>query len=128
MTVIPADPKEAGAAKQQFQQALGESNTTVLLFKSGIANEAVVGGIVTLAEQLAQRENPAEWRVIWVKDASLVPDEIKYYFGADGDKIAAALKFGTGVPRTVAGLFALGELGDRVAIGQAFANAGPEDA
>ena len=128
MTIIPSKAKDVPGAKQELQQSLGEQNTTVLLFRSSPTNEAAVGNIVAMADQLAQRDNLAEWRVVWIKDANLLPDEVKSYFGANDDKVAASLKYGTGTPRTVGSLFAPADLGDRIAIGQAFSNAGPEDA
>ena len=126
--VIPAQPGDsAGAAKKCFSAALADPKTTFLLFRSTTNTEKDTDAVATKADQLAGRQNPAEWRVIWIKDASLLPSTlISQYFGDDESITVVSLRWGTGEPREVKAKFKLSDLPDRTSIGKAFAAAGPQ--
>lgn len=126
MLEIPEHPGDSSdVAVASVSKLLNEPKTTILVFRSDPQNEDSVKARAVMADQLAQSQNPAEWRVIWIRQPNLVPAIIASYFGADTQAAAASLKWGTGEPRSVGKLYLLGEIADPLDLGGAFSDAGP---
>ena len=126
---IPTQPADtAEVAQKVFSDALAEPKTTYLLFRSLPETEDATNVVATKADALALRDNPKEWRVMWIKNAALLSSEtISLYFGADEKIAVVSLRWGTGEPRQVEKRFLLSELPTRISIGEAFTAAGPRE-
>lgn len=127
LTIIPETANEtAQEAKQRLSEALAEAKTTFVVFRN--AGGADLKNMIDTAVAIAKAQNPTEWRVVWIKDAQLVPEAHGAFFESDVTCIAVSLRWGTGEPRKIGKRYIADELSDALAIGEAFADAGPEEA
>jgi hypothetical protein len=124
MLVIPKTNQEnLDTAKHMFIEALNETKTVFLLFRSTSQNESQIKPKVEMAENYANNWKPTEYRVIWISNQELVKDIIQQYFGNDDNVMAVSLHFGTGNPRQVVKKYGMTDLNDNFDMGEAFVDA-----
>ncbi|OGS05311.1 MAG: hypothetical protein A3G41_03535 [Elusimicrobia bacterium RIFCSPLOWO2_12_FULL_59_9] len=109
--------------------ALNEPKTTFLVMRAVAGKEKGIEDLAARAAQVAGNWNPAEWRVLWLKqpdkDARSI-DFLKKVFGDDAGAAAVSLSWGSGEERSVVKRYQPGDIADEVQILGAFAEAGPK--
>lgn len=124
MLIIPETTSETtDTAKSKLTEALKEEDTIFLLFRSDSQNESQIQGIVTTADNYAQKWGKEMYRVVWIKKQDILKDIADKYFGNDKKIIAVSLRCGAGEPREVVSKYELSEIDDTIKIGRAFSNA-----
>lgn len=127
MTIIPEKPSDTTEdAKASITKALSEFKTTFLVFRSSLSDHDAIATVVQLADNYT-RWNQAEYRVIWIKDTSLINEWIKNHFGNNPKICAISLRWGTGEPREVVDQLQLSQIDTNIKIKNVFENAGQCD-
>ena len=119
-TIVPDGSSEPVGA---INSALGESDTTFIVFRSDASNESLVSTIVDMAISVMKMDAD-EYRIIWVKSQAVVPDFVAKYFPAGKPEIVAvSLCSGVGLNRDVKDRYTLKQLPDEKSLLKAFAAA-----
>ncbi|MBI4248267.1 MAG: hypothetical protein HY611_02100 [Elusimicrobia bacterium] len=123
-----ADAGSAAYLKTSLD-ALDEPKTTFLVMRAVAGKEKAAEDLAERAAQVAGNWNPAEWRVLWLKQPekdARSKDFVKKFFGDDAGTAAVSLSWGSGEDRSVVKRYQLGDIADEVQILGAYAEAGPK--